>query len=378
MDLEKTVSIVPCHNYNFSVVQENLVKLLEPFDGLKHYFGNGSRVLIKPNLLTGVAPEKVVTTHPAVIKALILTVQKTGAQVFVGDSPMRGPLDRVASTAGILDIVKETQASLLPFNEINTVNFPGGNVCKSFPLAAEALEMDFIINAGKFKTHALTGLSLAVKNCYGFLASKDKLFYHARYPSVHNFADFLLDLYLTIKPGFSLIDGVVAMQGPGPRKGRPKPLGVLLASPNAVALDAVSAELAGFTTKEVITLQAAARRNISGHDLRTLKIIGPLERLRAHTFDKGTSTGGWSFLWRYAPAWARHFQQRRRPWPRIGTACNRCGTCLQHCPVGIMKFVQDDRGAEELFIDYTKCLRCYCCHEICPQGAINLINRRGG
>ena len=377
MDLEKLVSITSCQSYNFPLVQRSLAALLEPFGALGIFFGDGSRVLIKPNLLTGVPPEKMVTTHPAVIKGLILAVQETGAQVFVGDSPMGGPLGKVAVTAGITQVVKETGASLLPFEQVRRVSFPGGQVCKEFPLAAEALQMDFIINAGKLKTHALTGLTAAVKNCYGFLAAKDKVRYHARYPSVHDFADFLLDLYLTIKPGFSLIDAIVGMEGPGPRRGRAKPLGALLASTNAVALDAVCAELTGFTTKEVTTLQAAARRKIPGHDLGKLVISGPLDALRSSTFDKGTSTGGWSFLWRYAPALARHFQQHRRPWPLIGKECNLCKTCLRHCPVGIMKVVENGVGLEEkvLSIDYKKCLRCYCCQEICPQGAIKLKSR---
>ena len=375
MDLEKFVSLTSCQSYNLPLVQQSLAALLEPFGGLGNFFGSASRVLIKPNLLTGVAPEKVVTTHPAVIKGLILAAQQAGAQVFVGDSPIRGTLETVAAVAGIKQVVEETGASLLPFEQVKTVHFPGGKICREFPLAAEALQMDFIINAGKLKTHALTGLTVAVKNCYGFLATKDKLRYHARYPSVYDFADFLLDLYLAIKPGISVIDAIVGMEGPGPRGGRAKPLGALLASTNAVAVDAVCAELTGFSTNEVTTLQAAARRKIAGYDLGKLELSGPLDALRSSTFDKGTSSGGWSFLWQYAPAWARNYQQRRRPWPRIGEACNLCKTCLQHCPIEIMKVVENREGEKAISIDYDKCLRCYCCQEICPEGAIKLETR---
>ncbi|MEW5919677.1 MAG: DUF362 domain-containing protein [Bacillota bacterium] len=236
---------------------------------------------------------------------------------------MRGKLEKVGAVTGIMQVVEETGASLLPFQRVKTVSFPRGRVCTEFPLAAEALEMDFIINAGKLKTHSLTGLTLAVKNCYGFLPGNDKLRYHARYPSIHDFADFLLDLYLAIKPGFSLIDAIVGMEGPGPRRGRAKPLGALLASPNAVALDTACAELTGFSPKEITTLQAAARRNIPGHNLRELDIRGPLEALRSRNFDKGIATGTWSFLWRFAPTWARHLQQRRRPWPLAGVTAAR-------------------------------------------------------
>lgn len=374
MELDKIVSVAACQSYHFPVVRQSLGELLEPFDGLAGFFDEGSRVLIKPNLLASAPPEKAVTTHPAVIKALILVAQERGARVFVGDSPMGGSLEKVAAAAGIAAVAEETGATLLPFQQVKTVSYPQGRVCKEFPLAAEALEMDFIINAGKLKTHALTGLTLSIKNCYGFLASVDKLRYHARYPSIHDFADFLLDLYLAVKPGFNIIDAVVGMEGPGPRKGRPKPLGALLASPNGIALDAVCGELAGFAPHEITTLQAAARRKLPGHDIRQLEIRGPLQELRNTTFDKGTASGNWSFLWRYAPTWARHFQQRRRPWPRIGDECNLCESCLQHCPVGIMeiKKEQGEGGKKSVDIDYGKCLRCYCCQEICPRGAVKL------
>lgn len=370
--MENLVAVATCQNYNMSAVQQSFDKLLEPFGGLGSFVSRGSRVLVKPNLLTAAAPEKAVTTHPAVIRSIVIAAQEAGAQVYIGDSSMLGSLSRVATVTGIRQVAEETGASLLPFQQVKMVSLPRGRVCTAFPLAAEAMQMDFIINAGKLKTHALTGLTLAVKNCYGFLVGNEKLRYHARFPSIHDFADFLLDLCLAVKPGFNIIDGVVGMEGPGPRKGRPKPLKALLASTNAVAVDAVCAAITGFSIREVTTLQAAARRNISGYDIKKLEICGPLEKIRTRNFDKGVASGGWSFLWRFAPAWARHFQQHRRPWPRINEECNLCGTCLQHCPVGVMEIEENDTPGKAIHIDYGKCLRCYCCQEICPQGAVKL------
>ncbi len=56
---------------------------------------------------------------------------------------------------------------------------------------------------------------------------------------------------------FSVVDGIVAMEGNGPVAGIPKQTGVLLAGPNPVAVDAVCARLMGFDyTKLPIVFRA--------------------------------------------------------------------------------------------------------------------------
>ena len=67
----------------------------------------GQKVLIKPNLLSGKAPEKAVTTHPEIVRQVILLAQAAGGDVMVGDSPGLGKPDSVARKCGILDVVED-------------------------------------------------------------------------------------------------------------------------------------------------------------------------------------------------------------------------------------------------------------------------------
>ncbi len=48
---------------------------------------SAENILLKPNILIGAAPQKNITTHPAVLKAMGLLLQETGARVRFGDSP---------------------------------------------------------------------------------------------------------------------------------------------------------------------------------------------------------------------------------------------------------------------------------------------------
>ncbi|MBN1496340.1 MAG: DUF362 domain-containing protein, partial [Spirochaetes bacterium] len=47
----------------------------------------GKRVLVKPNILSGNPPEKAVTTHPALVRAVVAHLARQGAEVMVGDNP---------------------------------------------------------------------------------------------------------------------------------------------------------------------------------------------------------------------------------------------------------------------------------------------------
>ena len=60
----------------------------------------GERVLLKPNLLYGKAPEFAVTTHPEVLRGVIELVRKAGAYRLVGDSPGSVTFRKVAEKSG--------------------------------------------------------------------------------------------------------------------------------------------------------------------------------------------------------------------------------------------------------------------------------------
>ena len=80
------VSIVPCKNYASESVENALSELLTAINGLE-WVEDGMTVAIKANLVTFAKPEEAITTHPALICALIRMLKERGAEVIVGDSP---------------------------------------------------------------------------------------------------------------------------------------------------------------------------------------------------------------------------------------------------------------------------------------------------
>lgn len=365
-----TVALVRCKRYDPEEVYNSLKELFDHCGGLSKLVKPGQKVLLKPNLLAAAKPSEAVTTHPTIIKALSVMLIEEGARVLVGDSPGNDKPEVALRKSGILEAAEEAGAEAITFTLGEYKEFEGFKR-RTLPLAAELDQADLVFNVGKLKTHSLTGLTGAVKNIYGCLVGRQKARYHLEHPLPADFSRLVMDVYLAVKPAFSIIDAVIAMEGTGPRRGKPRQLGLLMASKNGVALDNVAAAITGFTTDQVSTLAAARELRLSGSDLAALEIKGlTLEECRIADFDRGPGASGklTGLLARFPFAWVRGLMENRRPYPHINTSnCNSCGICFENCPARIISFSGDIPD-----IDLEQCIRCYCCAEFCSQGAIDL------
>ncbi len=371
-----TVSVIRCDRYHRQTLHFAIEKLLEPFGGIYSIVRPGQKVLLKPNMLSAARPAEAVSTHPAVMQVVTELVQDAGGRAYIGDSPGNDDQEKAHHLCGMKDVMEVTGAEMLLFKDEVPVNV-AGFWNRPIPLAAELRQVDLVINMGKLKTHSLTGLTGAVKNIYGCVVGGHKKRFHLNYPLPLDFSRLLIDVYLAVKPVFSILDAVVAMEGTGPRKGRPRQLGLLMASPNAVALDCTAAAVTGFQPWQVPTITAAREMQLAGADLKDIDIKGvPLEECRATNFDRGPAASGSLGLTAllYPLAWLGNMLTvRSRPYPHIDNRlCTRCGICYENCPAQV---ISSENG--QPVIDLEGCIRCYCCQELCPEGSIKLSGRRG-
>jgi len=296
-----------------------------------------------------------------------------GAKVTVGDSGgtrWHGATDRAFQETGIRDYCEALGAEVLSFDKTNPtmVKIPDGRILKEAYLASPAVESGLIINAPKMKTHVLTKTTGSVKNLYGVVPGGLKSVYHKVGGNSVDFASLLVDLYSVLRPGLNVMDGVVGLSGQWRLQDRIYP-GVILASTDGVAVDAVAASLFGYNPMKVPTLAEAHRRGLGVADLGEIEISGqpltPLikaiagktKRLRVPSF--GNTVGGWLL---------------GRESPEVDTQiCTACGHCPKACPVGAVT-VKDGRPV----FDLEKCIRCFCCAELCPERAIRPTRGRVG
>jgi len=317
-------------------------------------------VLLKPNLLLASDLDRAITTHPAVVQAVVELVQEAGATVSIGDSPA-GSIVNVHLAwreSGLADVAERTGARLVPFEEVTWKRLGNDN----YLIARPVFEADLVINLPKLKTHALTLYTGAVKNLFGTIPGRRKREVHYRYPGVEDFSRALVDVLELVQPGLTLMDGVMGQEGSGPGMGGiPRRYGCLAASADPVALDAVLTQSLGFRPCEVLHICEAGARGLGVSDVERVRVVrdglGP-------SFGTVRLPGSrWYFN---APSWvAAPLRKLSRGRPRlVASACVGCGRCAEVCPRDAIT-----PGRPPTF-DLNLCVSCFCCVEACPQGAI--------
>jgi len=361
------ISIVSCPDYSYEKVLSSIRTSIDFLGGPHRFIGFRDRVLIKPNLLSGRPPEKAITTHPTVVKAIVQLVREVGGIPFIGDSPGGGDLYNVAEKAGIKEVADEMNCPLVKFTEFYEVKGSKERTFKKLEVAKEAMDADVVINVPKVKTHGLTLLTLGIKNMFGCVPGIRKTQWHLKAgTNPEYFAEMLVDLYRIIRPKLTIVDGIVAMEGNGPNMGKPRHLGLIFSGTDCVALDAVIAEVLSIPIREVPTTKIGMEKGLGIGDLKKIEILGEkIEDVRIKGFKMPK---GFSPDYFFVKVLQSVFRQSMTPRPLwIQEKCSSCGLCVEICPP---KAIQKEE--ENLTIDYKKCIRCFCCSEICLEEAMSI------
>ncbi|UCD85768.1 MAG: DUF362 domain-containing protein [Deltaproteobacteria bacterium] len=325
----------------------------------------GKKVLVKPNILGPCAPEEGVTTHPFLVRAVVRQLRQRGGKVIVGDNPGvqgYGDSENAGRTCGLVDAAEGCFVNL----GHNPVRYQvSSRYLDSVMIAGDVLDADIVVNLPKLKTHGLTNITAAVKNTFGYVVGGDKMRIHSQANTPRRFAEALVDIYQIRPPELNILDAVVAMEGNGPHHGSLRTLGKVLASENAVSLDAVAIHLIGQEVKSVPHVQIAGGRGLGEVDLSRISLNGkliPVTDFKLPTTFIPGLTG--VVLNRFLSRWINCIPEI------IKESCRACGICVKHCPGEAM---QMETGPPQ--IDRDKCINCYCCQEMCPEGAIRLSGR---
>ena len=366
------VSIVKCGSYDGAQVRKAVEDSLAPLGGLSSTIKKGDRVLIKLNLLGSRAPEAAVTTHPALVRAVVRMVQELGAVPVLGDSPGGNgtfiSYKGVLRTTGIQAIADETGCEVADFEEAAMDVAPdNARTFKKLKIARPVIEADKVIALPKLKTHQLTYYTGAVKLLFGYVPGMMKMEYH------HNagkdldlFSELLLDIHGVRRPDIVIMDAVVGMEGRGPSAGTPRQVGLILASKSCTALDFVASAIIGFEPPGVPTIKKAIERGEGPSSLGEIKVYGEdPSKLIIQDFKKPeTFISG-----RRGRNVMGFIGGLRASRPVINKGkCKKCGICARDCPAKAMAFTKGSSPA----IDYNKCIRCYCCQELCPESAVDV------
>ncbi|MDR1195625.1 MAG: DUF362 domain-containing protein [Endomicrobium sp.] len=362
------ISLLKRADYNMA---ENAVKeAVDLLGGISSFVKPGEKILIKPNLLSPKTPDKAVTTHPEIVRGIIRLVKSAGAVAVVGDSPggvYSEDINNLWEVTGIADVCKEENAELVSFEAAGSreIDINDANIKKAL-FSKIVLDCDGIINLPKLKTHTLMTFTAGIKNFYGVIPGLRKVEYHKLASKNEDFARLLANIYLFLKNKirFTLIDGILAMEGNGPSSGKIRKMDMVAACADTLMLDAFLFDiLGGNKTAKNHVLEVFG---ITSEDLKHLTIIGDLPgnfNLDNFTFPQARKLDivpkpivkilG-KFLWVK---------------PIINAAkCIGCMSCAKSCPVQAIEKKDKEKRPSVI---YEKCITCFCCHELCPYKAID-------
>ncbi len=364
------VSISECETYNQVAVRSGIEKVISELGGIRKFIHKGQRVLLKINLLSDKTPEKAVTTHPAIVEAVIDIVKKAGAEPVVGDSPF--PMlkfDTVTEKTGIAEVCKRKKVTLLDLSGPTEFENPDGLLIKKFKLTKYFNEFDAIIDIPKLKTHTFMVFTGAVKNLFGLVPGQGKPKFHLQLQRQEYFSKMLLDLYTLTKPKVKLVimDGIVGMDGPGPSSGKRKKIGYIIGGTDALAVDTMITEILRIRTK-VPYLAIADKIGMASADINNIQLKGGnIEDFYVNDFRLPRSVSLLPFFSKLGInlLGTPHLHKLK---------CIGCERCYKACPNHAITM-----STGKPVFNYSKCIKCYCCQEICPQNAIylkdNLISR---
>lgn len=365
------VAIIRCESYDYNAVKSAVERGLDLIGGVHAFVRQGEKILLKPNLLSADPPERCATTHPSVFKAVAEILKKEGAVLAYGDSPGFHSPRTAAKKAGIAEAADELGIELADFQNGEEISFHEGIQNKKFFIAKGVLENDGLVSLPKLKTHAFARMTGCVKNQFGCIPGPLKGELHVRVPDANDFARMLVDLNRLIKPRLFIMDGIMAMEGNGPRGGSPKRMNVLLMSSDPIALDATVCRIINLDPEYVPTIKAGWEAGLGTYVKEEIELLGDdLESFIDAEFDVRREP-----VKPFKPGAIIQFARNMLvPKPHINDSkCIKCGVCVNICPVN-PKAVNWHDGVKTKAPSYRykTCIRCYCCQEMCPESAIYL------
>ena len=364
------VALVYCENYELDKVRDAVRNGLDLLGGAAQFVLPGEKILIKPNLLVGDSPDKCISPHPMVFEAVLEEFIACGVQLSFGDSPGFGSCQAAARNAELLPVADALAVPVADFQNGETVSFHEGKFIKQFTLAKGVLEADGVISLCKMKAHALTRITGAIKNQFGCIPGMLKAEFHSKLPSAAVFSKMLVDLNLFIKPRLYIMDGIIAMEGNGPRNGDPHPMHVLLFSTDPVALDTTVCAMINLDDDLVDPIVYGNEFGLGSS--KNIEYVGAaVERFVAPDFvvnrSRGSTTTDLGFL---TSSFVRTYVTPR---PVINVEqCTKCGRCVKVCPAEPKALSWTNGKEKPPVYDYSNCIRCYCCQELCPHEAITV------
>lgn len=368
------VALLKCTDYDVDKIEKKLREGFELLGGntfLRKLIPENSKVLLKPNFLSVIEKGSPVITHYAMFEAVIRIVKEYSSNIVFGDSPGSGDSRKAAEKSGLMEVANKYGVEFVDFNNEIHVELDNALMYKYWNVSKAAYEAEVVITLPKLKTHAMMYYTGAVKNQFGCIPGSKKASWHTKLPDAVNFSKMLFDLNSVVKTSFAILDGIVAMEGNGPRNGTPKKMDTIIMGESLTAIDSTAVRLIGYDNVLTVPFLKVTHDTNWGTVLpEDIDVLGEkIEDMKCKNFKLSRNAKVVNFL---TPSLNNFVASLTAPNPvLIEEKCIGCKKCDEVCPErpNVISFIKHNSKMIPKW-NYNNCIRCFCCQELCPQGAI--------
>ena len=238
-----------------------------------------SRVFVKPNF-TFPRYKPGITTTPELLTHLLTLLRSKADTVILGESDGGNnsfTADEAFDGHDMRQICKEAGVELVNLSklpsEIVEDRIAGKKVRVRLPrLLLE--EIDCFISVPVLKVHAMTGVTISMKNLWGCHPDPMRCLEH------QNLSRKLALITKTLKPAIIVVDGIYALDGHGPLFGVPRKTDLIMVADNPVAADSLGAAIMGIPLRRANHILIAEKAGLGSTNLKNIKTNDPWEQYK--------------------------------------------------------------------------------------------------
>lgn len=239
----------------------------------------GSTVFVKPNF-TFYQYRPGITTTPELLKELLSVLKDRAGRVIVGESDGGNrsfTADQAFQGHDMPQICRDVGAELVNLSTLPAIDveekIQGVKVKVQLPkLLLE--EVDCFVSAPVLKVHAMTTITLGMKNLWGCYPDTMRCLHHS------NLSHKLTLITKKVEPKIVLIDGSYALDNHGPMYGTPKKTDLLVAANNPVVSDALGAALMSIDVRRAEHVMIAEKESLGTTDLSRVNLPANWEQYK--------------------------------------------------------------------------------------------------
>lgn len=242
-------------------------KAVDNLGGMGKFVKKGSTVVVKPNIGWDRSPEQAGNTNPAVVAAVVEMCFEAGAKIVKVFDNTCNNSKRTYENSGIEAAVRKAGGTIFYFNDWKCypAQMAQENLMNEWPIIEDAVKCDCFINVPVAKHHALTQLTLSIKNLMGVCGG-------ARGEMHQNIDKKLVEITQFIQPDLTIIDATRILLRHGPTGGNLEDVeekNTVIASTDPVLADAYAATLFNKKPEDIGYIKLAAEAGLGNINIKT-------------------------------------------------------------------------------------------------------------